>query len=162
MIKKIGISPLNSCEEPKLFEHAQTFLEILKAQKADFTNSFRSLPNYLNGATIPKDLNALTLSEELKAWIRDWKSILKHHNFEKNKTLEILSSSNPFIIPRNHQVEKSLLESVQNYKIGVTEFKSFKRLVKAVLEPFKENSNNRDLSLPPKESEKIHETFCGT
>ena len=98
----------------------------------------------------------------MKAWIRDWKSILKHHNFEKNKTLEILSSSNPFIIPRNHQVEKSLLESVQNYKIGVTEFKSFKRLVKAVLEPFKENSNNRDLSLPPKESEKIHETFCGT
>ena len=162
MIKKIGISPLNSCEEPKLFKHAQTFLAILKAQKADFTNSFRSLPNYLNGTTIPKDLNALTLSEELKAWIKDWKSILKHHNFEKNKTLEILSSSNPFIIPRNHQVEKSLLESVQNYKIGVTEFKSFKRLVKALLEPFKENPNNRDLSLPPKESEKIHETFCGT
>ena len=162
MIKKIGISPINSCEEPKIFEHAQTFLEILKAQKADFTNSFRSLTNYLNGTAIPKDLNTLAPSEELKAWIEDWKLILKHHNFEKNKTLEILRSSNPFIIPRNHQVEKSLLESIQNYKIGITEFKSFERLVKASLEPFKENLNNKDLCLPPKESEKIHETFCGT
>ena len=59
-------------------------------------------------------------------------------------------------------MEKSLLESVQNYKIGITEFKSFDRLIKALSEPFKENSNNRDLCLPPKESEKIHETFCGT
>ena len=73
-----------------------------------------------------------------------------------------MRSSNPFIIPRNHQVEKSLLESIQNYKIGITEFKSFERLVKASLEPFKENLNNKDLCLPPKESEKIHETFCGT
>ena len=111
---------------------------------------------------IPKDLNALVPSEELKAWIKDWKLILKHHNFEKDKALKILSSSNPFIIPRNHQVEKSLLESVQNYKIGITEFKSFERLIKALSKPFKDNSKNIDLCLPPKESEKIHETFCGT
>ena len=46
-------------------------LNILKDQKSDYTNSFRSLENHLTGKIIPKGYNIPDSNIQMELWLKD-------------------------------------------------------------------------------------------
>lgn len=134
--KKLGFkTPLKS---PELINE---FLDILETNSLDFTNNFRNLNKIIN----------LEVDGIFKEWAIKWRTAL---NDETGNIIERLNKANPFIIPRNHLIEKAI-NAAEN-----GDFSLFHELYNALQNPFEEN--NVEFSHPPKLQEKIKNTFCGT
>ena len=118
MTKKIGVPFLKSRNNRKIFDHLQKFLNILEEQKSDYTNSFRTLEDHLTGKIISKVHNNPDLNIHMELWVKDWISMLNHMNLDKRVVLKNLKASNPRIIPRNHQIEKIIQDSVFSIQEG--------------------------------------------
>jgi len=70
--------------------------------------------------------------------------------------MELMNSSNPMVIPRNHKVEEALI-SVSNGDLTL-----FNRLIKILKNPYTVNSNDLEFMSPAPYSDKKYQTFCGT
>ena len=68
----------------------------------------------------------------------------------------VFKNINPIYIPRNHNVQKAIKAAYQN------DLEPMNELLAALKNPFSENREYSHLAIPPKEDEKILETFCGT
>jgi len=132
---KLGI------ENPKLEDGdlINRFLAILHEHNLDFTNSFIDLCN-----------NNLP-SEIFGDFLYEWEN-----RVDVNKAREIMKKSNPQIIPRNHHIAKAI-EAGEN-----GDFSIMGRLIKAYYKPYEFNADYKDLYLPPRETERVENTFCGT
>ncbi len=137
MARKMGIFKAT----PKDNELINEFLKHLEDNRMDFTNSFR-------------DLSKNIKSEE------GLFGKIKQRIGEQTETMEeaisLMNSVNPFIIPRNHLVERAISYGIKG------DYSFFKRLVEVFKDPYKEDKNNIDLTQPPKPNEIVHQTFCGT
>ena len=67
-----------------------------------------------------------------------------------------MDSINPIYIPRNHNVDKAIKAAYEENLDPMNE------LLEVLKNPFKENKKYSHLAIPPKEEEKILQTFCGT
>ena len=67
-----------------------------------------------------------------------------------------MNENNPALIPRNHIIEKIINESMKN------NFKPLYEFVSISKKPYKETLSLKKFMLPPKTSEKILQTYCGT
>ena len=67
-----------------------------------------------------------------------------------------MQKSNPWIIPRNHQVERAIEAAVDN------DFTAMHRMLDAVTRPFELEESNREFSVAPKLTEEVTVTYCGT
>ena len=63
---------------------------------------------------------------------------------------------NPIIIPRNHIIEKIINDA---YKEDFSSLIEFNEVLK---KPYEKNTINKKYTKPPKENEKVFQTFCGT
>jgi uncharacterized protein YdiU (UPF0061 family) len=137
MSKKLGISnPINA--DKKLIE---LFLQHLETNHLDFTNSFRAIPQMLES------------NEEVFLAIH---KRLEQESTSREEQIHLMNVSNPYLIPRNHQVEKAIEMGLHgNYDY-------FHYLNKAYKNPFQEQKELEDLTLPPRPEEIVHQTFCGT
>ena len=122
-------------EEPEDKALIENFLNHMQVQRQDYTIGFREL---------------LTDRSEQHA------QRLERQEQSLEEAVALMTQSNPFIIPRNHQVE----QAIQDANRG--DFAHFKRLVSAYQKPYESNAENMDLTLPPKASEVVTQTFCGT
>ena len=114
-------------------------LDIMHVFKLDYTNTFIHIEN-----------NNIYKYE----FIKDWKIKLdERKKLNKNKEKQI--NINPYIIPRNHIVDKILTESDNN------DFRNLKKFIDIFKKPYSHNIQKEYLE-PPKEEERIHQTFCGT
>jgi len=68
-----------------------------------------------------------------------------------------MNSVNPLYIPRNHLVERAIKLAIED-----NDFSYMLKLSKALENPFIKQDVDADFSLPPKDDEKVHQTFCGT
>jgi uncharacterized protein YdiU (UPF0061 family) len=148
MAKKIGIFDFKESDKNLIIE----FLDILEINKIDFTNGFRSLSKVLTNeidfyAKNPKALN----------WLNRWSKRLKSQKIDSNKIAEKMDKINPILIPRNHIVEKIIQQCETD-----NDFSEFKQFLKIIKKPFKESNDHKKYYLPPKEDEKVTNTFCGT
>ena len=110
------------------------FLDLMHIHKLDNTNKFI-------------DLNKNRLDKKIfKNWIE--KYFLK-----KSK---IYNNINPEIIPRNHIIEKLIKETYEGDFTNLFEFN------KILSHPYVNNKINEIYTTPPKEHEKVFQTFCGT
>ncbi|MCO4753389.1 MAG: YdiU family protein [Bacteriovoracaceae bacterium] len=117
------------------------FLKHLEDNHLDFTNSFRKLN---------------TLDHDNKLFLRKWQDRLAEQAKTSAEVIELMNQSNPFIIPRNHQVAKAIEDSVGG------DDSYFKYLVQSYKKPFVQNEALDDLTLTPRPEEIVHQTFCGT
>ncbi|TLM98648.1 hypothetical protein FDZ73_23135, partial [bacterium] len=68
-----------------------------------------------------------------------------------------MARHNPWLIPRNHQMEAALDAAEQG------DLAPFHRLLGALAEPYREQSRYADLAEPaPREFMRTFQTFCGT
>jgi uncharacterized protein YdiU (UPF0061 family) len=113
-------------------------LTLMKKYKMDYTNTFFKLTNNEDPFT----------EDEGMDWFIRWK-----HRIEKQdlkKTQKVMQGNNPAIIPRNHHVEKAILDRGE-----------FERLLKALKRPYDYRNVNEEFQQEP-DSEIGYKTYCGT
>ena len=89
-------------------------------------------------------------------WKTKWMKRLTKFNNPHDKSMELMNSSNPMVIPRNHKVEEALI-SASNGDLTL-----FNRLIKILKNPYTVNSNDFEFMSPAPHSDKKYQTFCGT
>ena len=118
-------------------------------KKIDYTNIFCHLMN--ENIKEDKDYE----DEDFKNWKKRWNERLKTNNNTPEKSLKLMRSANPIVIPRNHKVEEALEAAEKN------NFKPITQLVEILKDPYSQQKNIIDYQIPSN-SDKKYQTFCGT
>jgi uncharacterized protein YdiU (UPF0061 family) len=118
--------------------------------KADYTNTFCVLMNEnIKEDKIYKDKSFL-------GWKEQWQERLKPHNNSPEKSLKLMRSANPLVIPRNHKVEEAL-EAANNDDLN-----PMKNLLKVLEKPYENQKGISEYQSPAPANNKKYQTFCGT
>jgi uncharacterized protein YdiU (UPF0061 family) len=122
----------------------------MKKNKADYTNTFIFLMQ-------KKSKNyEIYNNAEFDIWKTKWIKRLKKFGNSYNKSIELMSSSNPMVIPRNHKVEEALTLASKG------DLKLFNKLMKIIKNPYLVNENDLEFMTPSLNNKKKYQTFCGT
>lgn len=154
MSSKLGFS-FQFPERDRLL--VQGFLDLMHQQKADYTLCFATLVSVLKENQDHPLIALLGERSETDLWIKSWKERISEENLDKIKILQKLKETNPQIIPRNHQIEKTIQAA---YREG--NFEPFEKLLSALKKPFDETEGFEEYKVPPLPTERITATFCGT
>ncbi len=109
---------------------------------ADFTRTFRGLAD---GSAREEFIDPTDFDD----WANLWKA-------RGGNPSEDLNAANPWIIPRNHQVEAAIATGLKG------DFQPFEDLVEVLSDPFTEQPGKEAYTLSPTDEQLVHRTFCGT
>lgn len=138
---KIGISNPREGDEVLVSE----LLVLMANQRADFTNTFRSL----SGEAARDQFTDPTTFD---AWEATWRARIT----EEDAPEALMQSVNPAIIPRNHRVEQMIQAAISG------DMTPFERLMQVLARPYEDQPEAIDLTYPPQPDEVVQATFCGT
>ncbi|PAQ14119.1 hypothetical protein CD798_12400 [Bacillaceae bacterium SAOS 7] len=126
-------------------------LKMMQEHRADYTNTFRAFTlNQLEDTV-------LFGTAEFTEWYQQWQERLGRQQESKAASNELMRSSNPAIIPRNHRVEEALEAAVEQGDYNVME-----RLVAVLSNPYAYSSEQVEYCTLPAPSTKPYRTVCGT
>ena len=125
-------------------------LDWMKNNKADYTNTFCYLMNTNNVE------DEIFKVENFKKWQERWHKRLKINNTSEEKYFDLMKSTNPIIIPRNHKVEEALKAANEN------NFELFHNLLKVLKLPYNSNADISEYQKPAPKTDEKYQTFCGT
>jgi uncharacterized protein YdiU (UPF0061 family) len=129
-------------------------LSVMADGEADFTNTFRALPDLDAAKTHFGKAEVANIAFE--AWAAAWRQRLQAQGEDLDEVEGRLHAANPVLIPRNHRVEEAI-------QAGLNEdFSVFERLVEAYARPFEARADIEELTRPPEAHEVVEQTFCGT
>ena len=146
MRKKLGLLGEELKDEGLIID----LLTWMHQNKADYTNTFC----YLMNEKIKED--KIYSNQGFISWKQQWQERLKLHNNSPEKSLKLMHSANPLVIPRNHKVEEAL-EAANNDDLN-----PMKNLLKVLEKPYENQSKTNNYQSPAPPSEKKYQTFCGT
>ena len=134
---KLGLA----APEPSDRALVERLLDLMAAQKADFTRVFRGIATGDAAAELADPA-------PFEAWRADWQA--------RDPDCALALRVNPVRIPRNHRIQQVIDAGVHG------DFEPFAALGEALRLPFEDRPEWADLSLPPREGEEVRVTFCGT
>ncbi len=138
-------------EEPGDGALIKELFEMMHQFKADFTNTFRSL-------TLEKtDGSSLFQCSEFLTWNEKWQMRRSRQKQSKSVSRELMFSSNPAVIPRNHRVEAALQAAV-----GEGDYSVMQRLMNVLSNPYAYSAEQEEYTILPEPSACRYRTFCGT
>ncbi len=147
MLTKLGI------ENTTVEDHAMVdeFLELMKAHKLDYTNTFSALI---------MDKNFEDNNQEnplLMHWFEKWKVRISENSNGLQTAKRLMKESNPVFIPRNHLVEEALDEATKgNYSL-------LEKILDILATPYDYTADYHDyFKLPESDYDQNYQTFCGT
>ncbi len=162
MRAKLGIAN-EELEDEQLIDD---LLELMRKYEADYTNTFRAitidqLENAANAANAVKAEDAedavLFETEEFMQWQVRWRERLDRQQQSKSESVQLMRSSNPAVIPRNHRVEEALEAAVKQQDYSVME-----RLLDALADPYAYTPEQAEYAALPAPSSRPYRTYCGT
>ncbi|PJN92205.1 protein adenylyltransferase SelO family protein, partial [Bacillus sp. mrc49] len=125
-------------------------LSMMKKHGADYTNTFRAL-------TFDKlEDTVLFGAPEYVQWHELWQARLGRQQESKASASQLMQSSNPAVIPRNHRVEAALAAAVEKGDYSVME-----RLLDVLSNPYEHSAKQAEYTTLPVSSTP-YRTFCGT
>jgi uncharacterized protein YdiU (UPF0061 family) len=136
---KLGIAE----PTPEDTDLIQSLLDLMQAQGADFTNTFRALGN---GTA----RDQFTDRDAFDPWAQRHSARIA--KFPDAQTL--MNTTNPTVIPRNHRIEQMIQAAVAG------DMAPFQRLMTAYATPY--TLTDTELANPPTREEIVPATFCGT
>jgi uncharacterized protein YdiU (UPF0061 family) len=146
MRKKLGLIGEETKDEKLIID----LLTWMHKNKADYTNTFCFLMNQnLQNKKIYNDQSFLD-------WQKQWQDRLKINNNSPEKSLKLMRSNNPLVIPRNHKVEEALVSANDG------DLNPAKSLLKILEKPYEDKKEINEYQSPAPPSDKIYKTFCGT
>jgi len=125
-------------------------LDWMQRAGADYTNTFR----HLTEEKPPQ--GKLYNDRGFKEWYTRWQAQLAKNTKPLKSSLSLMRANNPAVIPRNQKVEQ-VLDAATN-----GDLKPLKDLLTALQEPYKNRSDLKPYQSPPKQDERVYQTFCGT
>lgn len=125
---------------------ANELLEILQAEKRDFTNTFRGL----SAGDVPGGDSGLS------AWLVKWRARLARQPQGPEEVRARMGAHNPAVIPRNHKVEEALAAAEDD------DLKPFHRLLERLRAPYDHEQDVGDYGQPDPKGGAGYRTFCGT
>jgi len=147
MRAKLGIFN-EELEDESLIEN---LLRMMQKNHADYTNTFRALTY-----DKPED-TAFFGTTEFDQWHELWQARLGRQQEPKASAQQLMRSSNPALIPRNHRVEAALDAAVKQEDLSVME-----RLLGVLSNPFAHSPEQVEYSELAAPSTGLYQTFCGT
>lgn len=148
MLAKLGLPPSSSAEDIVLVKN---LLDWMHRHQADFTRTFW----LLHPQALPED--ALYQQEDFKNWYAQWQQRLAQQTEPPEVVRMRMQRANPWIIPRNHHVERALQLAVEQDNLHYLE-----RLHQALMHPCEEQPEFAAYAEPPAEHTPGYKTFCGT
>jgi len=147
MRAKLGIFNIES-QDKSLIED---LLSMMQKYRADYTNTFRALTFDTRSDMV------LSGRSEFAGWYELWQARLGRQPESKASSNQLMRSSNPALIPRNHRVEAALEAAVNQGDYSVME-----RLLDVISSPFAHSLEQADYCTLPGPSTRPYQTFCGT
>lgn len=144
MGNKLGIEKIDS----KDYELIDEFLEFLKENDRDYTNTFLDL-------TFRNFDKEIYETSPFKEWKEKWEKRLELENKSLEEIEEYMKTKNPALIPRNYWVERALQIAEND-----GDFEDFNRLLEALKEPFAHKEYQKFYQVVPDNMEYV--TYCGT
>ena len=126
-------------------------LDLMLKEKSDYTNTFRALT--LNH---PNETN-LYGTQDFEKWYESWQKRMDQQSITRDESNSLMRSTNPSIIPRNHQVEAALDSAVKN-----NDFTIMGQLNNALVDPFAYSEDHLRYVDPPSTNGLQYRTYCGT
>jgi uncharacterized protein YdiU (UPF0061 family) len=125
-------------------------LELLKAQRVDYTGFFRALPDAALGDTT-RARALFADPDAFDAWADGWRPRTTSDG------LAAMNTVNPVYIPRNHLVEEALTAATDDDLLPLG------RLMEVLARPFDEREGREAYAQPaPERFSGAYQTFCGT
>ena len=146
MRKKLGLKGEEIKDEGLIVE----LLSCMHKNKADYTNTFCFLMN----EKILDD--KIYNNQDFINWKKQWQERLKLHNNSKEKSLEIMRSVNPLVIPRNHIVEEALDAANKD------DLNPMLNLLRVLEKPYQKQETKNNYQAPGPITNEKYQTFCGT
>lgn len=142
MSRKLGL-PNNHKDNVEL---VTAWLQHLQDHQLDYSWSFRQLATRLNKSDDP------TFGEFEIRWLQH----IDKQPGGRESASHLMATTNPVVIPRNHQVERAIQAAFEN------DFSVFNELQQVLAAPFTELPGLAHYSEPPLVNERVAKTFCGT
>jgi len=144
MRNKLGLTDEDGKDKSLILD----LLTWMHQKKVDYTNTFCQLMN----EEVQDDKNYD--DDDFKNWKKRWNERLKTNN--KKDYLDLMRSTNPLIIPRNHKIEEVLKAA------ELDNFKPVNKMVEVLNKPYNRQDNIIDYQTVTDEDKKEYKTFCGT
>lgn len=139
-VKKLGItSPVEADDEM-----IQDLLRKMAESGADFTNTFNKLEDVAQSKN--------EMEDPFQDWSNKWKARIEN----EEDPVAIMRAANPYVIPRNHQIEAMIQASVDG------DDALFHALNELLSRPFTRTEAAAVFTAPPTEDQRVTATFCGT
>lgn len=147
MRKKLGLLT-DEKQDQGLINELLSWMEL---NKADYTNTFRSLS--LSLSTKEKIFSDAAFLH----WYQQWLERLDRQSHSFQESIEVMNANNPALIPRNHKVEEALQMATDDGN-----FSAFHQMLKALAQPYVENPSHQEYQTVPEAGDSHYQTFCGT
>jgi len=147
MREKLGI--VNEEKEDKAL--IEDLLTMMQKHRADFTNTFRALTLDTPEAIDMKGIKAFD------DWYAKWKARLDRQEGTQESAQQLMRTSNPLVIPRNHRVEEALKAAVEQ-----SDFSVMDKLMDVLSKPFAHSPEQEEYCKLPEPTHIPYRTFCGT
>jgi uncharacterized protein YdiU (UPF0061 family) len=149
LTQKLGLPESND----DAMRFAESLFPLLTEGRIDFTIFFDRLTRVAHGDSDALVLELFSDQPEVVAWLEQWKTL----KAKDADTLSTMRHANPAIIARNHRVEQAIDAATCQQ-----DFAPFRRLCRALANPFEVSPADQDLQNAPRPEERVMQTFCGT
>jgi len=125
-------------------------LNWMQKNKVDYTNTFVFLMNETIEDSTDYD------NTDFNLWKIKWMKRLTMFGNSHDKSIKLMRSTNPMIIPRNHKVEEALTLANNG------DLTLFNKLIEILKNPYLVNKRDLDFMSTVPHNDKKYQTFCGT
>jgi uncharacterized protein YdiU (UPF0061 family) len=154
MRQKLGLSTQTDGD----LELAGAFLQLLAADQVDFTLAFRRLSDAAGTLVSDAALRGMFSNQQgVGSWMERWRSRTMQEPDDAGDRGARMRAVNPAFIPRNHRIEAMIEAAVER-----EDFAPFEELLQVLAKPFEDRARFQRYMDPPRQHERVCQTFCGT
>lgn len=158
--KKLGFNE-GSTHYTKLIND---LLAIMQTQKLDYTQTFCLLTESLSSKE-KTDILMIQLGD----WYQTWEAALNDLNITKQQAKQVMSESNPVVIPRNHHIEallerceQQVMDNMNTMEIGDQVTDILYEFLQVIHSPYLALAATKKYQDTPEDNDQFYQTFCGT
>lgn len=129
----------------------EDLLNLMKQNRADFTNTFRALT--LNRIEDTGLIGVIGFDK----WYEEWEARRNRQKQSIAESEKLMQHSNPAVIPRNHRVEEALEAAVEQGDYTVMH-----RILEVLSDPYAYSPDQDEYCELPAPTTMPYRTFCGT
>ena len=134
---------------------AEQILQLLAANKVDFTIFFRTLAFAVSDGSAAQGPASLFADQQgWLVWAAQWQQQLQG---EPSVIQRSMNAVNPYFIPRNHQIELIISQVTEHGDLRL-----FQQFARDLTNPFTEHADNQRWAAPAPVNKVPYRTFCGT